>query len=84
LLAGDYTVLTTDPRGINRSPVDDPGQDSTPEMRADDLSRLVAHVDAVLPDTQDERGGVIAGERVHDVNGPVRRSRAGLVFRVSP
>ena len=46
LLADDYTVLTTDPRGINRSPVDDPGQDSTPEMRADDLSRLVASVDA--------------------------------------
>jgi len=38
-------VLTTDPRGINRSPVDDPGQDSTPEMRAGDLSRLVAHLD---------------------------------------
>jgi two-component system NarL family sensor kinase len=38
----------------------------------------------VLPDTQDERGGVIAGERVHDVNGPARRGRAGLVFRVSP
>jgi pimeloyl-ACP methyl ester carboxylesterase len=33
LLAGDYTVLTTDPRGINRSPVDDPEQDSTPQMR---------------------------------------------------
>jgi hypothetical protein len=38
----------------------------------------------VLRDTPDERGGVIAGERVHDVNGPARRSRAGLVFRVSP
>jgi Domain of unknown function (DUF4062) len=37
----------------------------------------------VLPDAQDERGGVIAGERVHDVNGPARRGRAGLVFRVS-
>ena len=45
LLAGDYTVLTTDPRGINRSLVDDPGQDSTPELRADDLARLVAHLD---------------------------------------
>jgi hypothetical protein len=43
LLAGDYTVLTTDPRGINRSPVDDPGPDSTPEMRADDLSRAERH-----------------------------------------
>jgi hypothetical protein len=31
----------------------------------------------VLPDTQDERGGVVAGERVHDVNGPARRGRAG-------
>jgi pimeloyl-ACP methyl ester carboxylesterase len=29
LLAADHTVLTTDPRGINRSPVDDPDQDST-------------------------------------------------------
>ena len=35
------------------------------------------------PDAQDERGGVVAGERVHDVNGPARQSRAGLVFRVS-
>ena len=37
----------------------------------------------VLPDVQDERGGVVADERVHQVNGPARRSRAGLVFRVS-
>ncbi|TDC55123.1 alpha/beta hydrolase [Actinomadura sp. KC345] len=46
LLATDHTVLTTDPRGIGRSPVDDPEQDSTPPLRADDLSRLVAEVDA--------------------------------------
>ena len=46
LLAADHTVVTTDPRGINRSPLDDPGQDSTPELRADDLARLVTHVDA--------------------------------------
>jgi hypothetical protein len=31
----------------------------------------------VLPVIQGERGGVIAGECVHDVNGPVRRGRAG-------
>src|SRR6516164_5484150 len=37
----------------------------------------------LLPDARGERGGVVAGERVHDVNGPARRSRAGLVFRVS-
>ena len=46
LLATDHTVLTTDPRGIDRSPVEDPDQDCTPEMRADDLSRLLAHLDA--------------------------------------
>lgn len=44
LLATDHTVLTTDPRGINRSPVDDRDRDSTPEMRADDLSRLLSHL----------------------------------------
>jgi len=46
LLATDHTVLTTDPRGINRSPLDDPDAESTPDLRADDLSRLLAHVDA--------------------------------------
>ncbi len=46
LLADDHTVLTTDPRGVNRSSLDEPGQDSTPRMRADDLSRLLTHLDA--------------------------------------
>ncbi|MFG1922272.1 alpha/beta fold hydrolase [Cryptosporangium sp. NPDC048952] len=46
LLATDHTVLTTDPRGINRSTVDDPDRDSSPEDRADDLARLIAHADA--------------------------------------
>jgi pimeloyl-ACP methyl ester carboxylesterase len=46
LLATDYTVLTTDPRGVHRSILDDRQQDSTPELRADDLSRLLSHVDA--------------------------------------
>jgi pimeloyl-ACP methyl ester carboxylesterase len=45
LLAVDHTVLTTDPRGIFRSTVHDRDQDSTAEMRADDLARLIAHVD---------------------------------------
>ncbi len=36
LLAVDHTVLTTDPRGIHRSPLHDPEQDSTPELRAGD------------------------------------------------
>ncbi|MFI6900707.1 alpha/beta fold hydrolase [Nonomuraea sp. NPDC050394] len=46
LLAGEYTVLTTDPRGIHRSVLDDPGRDSTPALRAADLSLLLAEVDA--------------------------------------
>jgi pimeloyl-ACP methyl ester carboxylesterase len=46
LLAADHTVVTTDPRGINRSRLDDPDQDSTPELRADDIARIVTHLDA--------------------------------------
>lgn len=45
LLAVDHTVLTSDPRGINRSRVDHPDRDVTPEMRADDLATLLRHVD---------------------------------------
>lgn len=45
LMATDHTVLTTDPRGVNRSRLDDPEADSTPELRADDLSRLITHLD---------------------------------------
>lgn len=41
LLASDHTVLTTDPRGINRSPVDDPDQDSTRSERSE--RRPAAH-----------------------------------------
>ncbi|MFI6482633.1 alpha/beta fold hydrolase [Nonomuraea sp. NPDC050663] len=45
-LAADYTILTMDPRGHGRSSLADPTQDSTPELRADDLSRLLSHLDA--------------------------------------
>ncbi|WP_232667786.1 alpha/beta fold hydrolase [Pseudonocardia sp. TRM90224] len=45
LLAVDHTVLTTDPRGIKRSSVDEPDLDSTPEVRADDLARLISSLD---------------------------------------
>lgn len=43
LLADDYTVLTTDPRGVKRSRLQ-AGGTSTPEQRADDLARLIRHV----------------------------------------
>jgi pimeloyl-ACP methyl ester carboxylesterase len=45
-LADEHTVLTSDPRGINRSSVTESDADSTPELRADDLSRLITHLDA--------------------------------------
>jgi len=46
LLATDHTVLTTDPRGVNRSTLADPDQDSSPRDRADDVARLITHLDA--------------------------------------
>jgi pimeloyl-ACP methyl ester carboxylesterase len=75
LLAADHTVLTTDPRGINRSRVDDRDQDSTPELRAGDLSRLIAHLDAGPAAVLGSSGGAVSvlalaqahPERVHTV-----------------
>lgn len=46
LLAADHTVLTADPRGIGRSQVADAHADSTVDLRADDLSRLITQVAA--------------------------------------
>jgi len=60
LLAADHTVLTTDPRGINRSRVDDPDQDSTPELRADDLARLIANLDAGPAVVLGSSGGAVS------------------------
>ncbi|GAA3393068.1 alpha/beta fold hydrolase [Cryptosporangium minutisporangium] len=60
LLATDHTVLTTDPRGIHRSPVDQPDRDSTPEERADDLARLIAHVDAGPAVALGSSGGAVS------------------------
>ncbi|HEY9412060.1 MAG TPA: alpha/beta hydrolase [Jiangellaceae bacterium] len=60
LLAADHTVLTTDPRGINRSSVADQDQDSTPQQRADDLSRLLAHLDAGPATVFGSSGGAVS------------------------
>ena len=38
----DRTVLTYDPRGVGRSPKDDPTAQSTPEQHADDLHRVIS------------------------------------------
>lgn len=59
LLATDHTVLTTDPRGINRSSVDHPDRDSTPVERADDLAALLRHVDAGPAAVLGSSGGAV-------------------------
>jgi pimeloyl-ACP methyl ester carboxylesterase len=59
LLAADRTVLTTDPRGIGRSPLHDPEQESTPQLRAEDLARLVTHLDAGPADVLGSSGGAV-------------------------
>ena len=59
-LAVDHTVLTTDPRGINRSSVDAPAEDSTPDMRADDLSRILTHLDAGQAVVLGSSGGAVS------------------------
>ena len=60
LLAADFTVLTADPRGIHRSPVDEPDADVTPEQRADDLAALIAHVDAGQAVALGSSGGAVS------------------------
>jgi pimeloyl-ACP methyl ester carboxylesterase len=75
LLAADHTVVTTDPRGINRSSVDDPDGDSTPQMRGEDLSRLLSHLDAGPAVVFGSSGGAVSAlalvqahpEQVHTV-----------------
>jgi len=60
LLAPDFTVLTTDPRGINRSPQDDPERNSSPAMRADDLARLITHLDLGPAAALGSSGGAVS------------------------
>src|SRR5687767_12036001 len=40
----DRTVVTYDPRGVDRSTKDDPTSESTPEQHADDLHRVIEAV----------------------------------------
>ncbi|MER6945804.1 alpha/beta hydrolase [Nonomuraea sp. NPDC000554] len=60
-LAADHTVLTHDPRGIAGSPLDDPEQDSTPELRADDVAALLDALGAESADVFGSSGGAVTG-----------------------
>ncbi|QVQ54731.1 alpha/beta fold hydrolase [Spiractinospora alimapuensis] len=43
-LADTYTVVTYDPRGYGRSTIEDPDQDTTPRLAADDVGRVLSTV----------------------------------------
>lgn len=61
LLADDHTVVTYDPRGISRSTIEDPDQDSTPELVADDVHRVLSAVTTGTVDVFGSSGGAITG-----------------------
>jgi pimeloyl-ACP methyl ester carboxylesterase len=55
----DRTVVTYDPRGVERSAKDDPAQPSTPEEHADDLHRLIQALGAGPVDLLASSGGAV-------------------------
>ncbi|QCB92221.1 alpha/beta fold hydrolase [Cellulomonas shaoxiangyii] len=59
LLADARTVVTLDPRGTGRSTVDDPAQDSTPELRADDVAAVLDALGARTADVLGSSGGAV-------------------------
>jgi pimeloyl-ACP methyl ester carboxylesterase len=61
LLAGEYTVVTYDPRGFSRSPIDDPEQDSTPDLAADDVHRVLGALTSDPAYLFGSSGGAVTG-----------------------
>ncbi len=61
LLARDHTVVTYDPHGVGHSTVDDPSQDVTPEIEADDLAAIIDAVGGAPADVFGSSGGAVAG-----------------------
>src|SRR5437879_3903454 len=61
LVANDYTVVTYDPRGISRSTIEDPNQDASPDLIADDVHRLLAAVTTEPAYVFGSSGGAVTG-----------------------
>ena len=57
----DRTVVTYDPRGVDRSQKADPSTESNPDQHADDLSRLIAELGAGPVDLFANSGGAVNG-----------------------
>jgi pimeloyl-ACP methyl ester carboxylesterase len=55
----DRTVITYDPRGVERSTKNDPASQSTPEQHGDDLHRILTEIDAGPVDLFASSGGAV-------------------------
>jgi pimeloyl-ACP methyl ester carboxylesterase len=55
----DRTIVTYDPRGVDRSTKADPASESTPEQHADDLHRIIAELEAGPVDLFASSGGAV-------------------------
>ena len=55
----DRTVVTYDPRGVERSAKADPSSESTPEQHADDLHRIIGELGAGPVDLFASSGGAV-------------------------
>jgi pimeloyl-ACP methyl ester carboxylesterase len=55
----DRTIVTYDPRGVERSTKDDPATPSTPEQHADDLHRLIEALGVAPVDLFASSGGAV-------------------------
>jgi clorobiocin biosynthesis protein CloN7 len=60
-LAGDYTVVTYDPRGIGNSSREDTTQDVTPGQQADDVHRLLSALGGEPAYVFGSSGGAVVG-----------------------
>ncbi|HEX7824924.1 MAG TPA: alpha/beta hydrolase [Mycobacterium sp.] len=58
-LATDRTVVTFDPRGLAGSTIEDPNQDSTPDLRADDVAAILDALGAESADVFGTSGGAV-------------------------
>jgi len=55
----DRTIVTYDPRGVERSTKADPASQSTPDQHADDVHRIIAELDAGPVDLFASSGGAV-------------------------
>src|SRR5580698_2273084 len=61
LLAGDFTVVTYDPRGFARSSIENPDQDAEPDLLADDARRVLDAVGGEPAYVFGSSGGAVTG-----------------------